>query len=764
MKKLILILALASLVSLVNAQTWTQYTTANGLAGNNIHAIAIDNQGNKWFGTYGGGVSKFDGINWTTYTTADGLCDNNVHTLYIDSHENIWIGAGNKVSKFDGINWTSWVVTDTTMGMYVCSSAQDLQGNMWFGTYYSGVYKFDGVNWTNYTTTDGLPDNYVPSIAVDFQGNIWFGTYGAGIAKYDGINWTTYNTSDGLGSNFPMAVCIDAQGDIWCTNHDALSAPISRFDGYSWSQFPIPGYLDSWGDIGALAIDILGNKWLGTDQNAIKFDGLSWINFLSGYDINAIAIDMQGNKWIGTLGDGVWKLSDGGAIAVSSSCVIEGNVFNDINGNGIKDNGEVAVQGKMVEVINESIFSITQSNGNYYVCRDTGTYHIKCIPGNYFQYTTDSIVTVHVSDTSTIIDNIDFGIRMLDGINDASVDITGNAARPNFNVKYWLNYKNEGNVTKNGTVVLNKDPLTTFVSSVPAPDAQNGNTITWNYSNLVSLEQRQIQLFLYMPGVSQLGQTLTETAIINPIGGDIAPTNNYDTLGQVVTGSYDPNDKAVDKGTTEYGLVLFGEELTYTIRFQNTGTDTAFTVQIRDTIDSDMDVASLRIVSASHNVRLDVKGNNIVTFIFDNILLPDSGANEDASCGYIKFAIKPKSGLAENTEVVNNAYIYFDFNPAIVTNDVLNTYVSVIHTAIQESSASDDKNIVVYPNPATNSLTIATSYKSTIQILNIQGQLISTFTTSGNNTTIDVSSFPGGLYFIKVITDRGIAVRKFVKE
>ena len=65
-------------VSEFNGTTWTNYTAEDGLADNGVNSIAIDAQGNKWFGT-SAGVSKFDGTTWTTYTTADGLEDNNVY-------------------------------------------------------------------------------------------------------------------------------------------------------------------------------------------------------------------------------------------------------------------------------------------------------------------------------------------------------------------------------------------------------------------------------------------------------------------------------------------------------------------------------------------------------------------------------------------------------------------------------------------------------------------------------------------------------------
>jgi len=156
----------------INGNMHTSYTTADGLADNIVNSIAIDREGNKWFGCYdyhdeNGGVSKFDGTNWTTYKTTDGLADNNVSSIVIDSDGNYWFGTG----PFDG----------------------------------GGISKYDGTNWTTYDTSNGLADNVVMAIAIDREGNKWFGCYdyndeNGGVSKFDGTDWTTYTESDGLAS------------------------------------------------------------------------------------------------------------------------------------------------------------------------------------------------------------------------------------------------------------------------------------------------------------------------------------------------------------------------------------------------------------------------------------------------------------------------------------------------------------------------------------------------------------------------------------
>jgi uncharacterized repeat protein (TIGR01451 family) len=116
-------------------------------------------------------------------------------------------------------------------------------------------------------------------------------------------------------------------------------------------------------------------------------------------------------------------------------------------------------------------------------------------------------------------------------------------------------------------------------------------------------------------------------------------------------------------------IPFFTNELDYLIRFQNTGTDTAFKVVVTDVLPPQLDVISMKTVSASHPYTVSLK-KNVVTFTFDNILLPDSFRNEKASHGFVRFKIGLKQGLKIGDNISNNAAIYFDYNAPIITNSV----------------------------------------------------------------------------------------------
>ena len=143
-----------------------------------------------------------------------------------------------------------------------------------------------------------------------------------------------------------------------------------------------------------------------------------------------------------------------------------------------------------------------------------------------------------------------------------------------------------------------------------------------------------------------------------------------------ISGSYDPNDKlAQSAGLTDLHYIKPGTELDYTIRFQNTGNDTAFQVVVVDTLSADLDLATFRPGVSSHPYSLKVSGEErpVISFIFDPIELVDSTTSMMESQGFVKFSISPKDTLPLGTRIDNFADIYFDFNPPVRTPPIFHT-------------------------------------------------------------------------------------------
>ena len=189
-------------VSRYDGKSFTNYTTAQGLANNSVISITEDKSGNLWFGTFGGGVSRYDGKSFTNYTTAQGLANNVVRIITEDKSGNLWFGTdGGGVSRYDGKSFTNYTTVQGLANNVVRSIAEDKSGNLWFGTYGGGVSRYDGQSFTNYTTENGLPDNVVTQIVIDEQENIVIGTnFGVAVVISFTPKFQTENTNKNIPS------------------------------------------------------------------------------------------------------------------------------------------------------------------------------------------------------------------------------------------------------------------------------------------------------------------------------------------------------------------------------------------------------------------------------------------------------------------------------------------------------------------------------------------------------------------------------------
>ncbi len=157
-------------------------------------------------------------------------------------------------------------------------------------------------------------------------------------------------------------------------------------------------------------------------------------------------------------------------------------------------------------------------------------------------------------------------------------------------------------------------------------------------------------------------------------------------------GSFDPNDKQAQPiGIQAQHFIDENGEIDYTIRFQNTGTDTAFSVVIKDTLTSFLDIESFRTGASSHRYELEVLNNNVLKFTFPNINLVDSFRNNLLSQGFIKFTIRVKSGSPFGSRIENRAAIFFDFNAPVITNQTFHTLRKPQRYAQRDTSVCDNK-------------------------------------------------------------------------
>ncbi len=220
--------------------------------------------------------------------------------------------------------------------------------------------------------------------------------------------------------------------------------------------------------------------------------------------------------------------------------------------------------------------------------------------------------------------------------------------------------------------------------------------------------------------------------------------------------SSDPNDKhAFPSGYGVEHYILPGTPLEYQIRFQNTGNDTAFTVRIVDTLSSWLNPATIRPGASSHPYTWDLSGAGVLTFLFENILLPDSNVNEAASHGFVKFTINHATDAPLETVIENTADIYFDFNDAVVTNTTFHRLGEHFVSVELEPSQQQGFQVLVSPNPFADValLEVKGRLQSTplhLQVFDLQGKIQLEMETQGSIFELKKGALAAGLYIFTI--------------
>ncbi|RED45517.1 putative secreted protein (Por secretion system target) [Winogradskyella eximia] len=412
----------------------------------------------------------------------------------------------------------------------------------------------------------------------------------------------------------------------------------------------------------------------------------------------------------------------------------------------------------------DSFATFSLDNGIYQLFTNEGIFSTEIssqLPNYYVSNPTSQISNfTGVGNT----DNVDFCIEPITIINDLNISIypTIDEPRPGFNTTYQIVYNNMGTTQLSGSVAYEfDDSKLNFLSASEAITSQTTNTLNFDFTDLNPFETRTIDLEfnVFAPPTTNIDDELVATATINPVSGDETEEDNVFTLEQTVIGSYDPNDITVLEGDQIF-IDEANKYLHYLIRFQNTGTASAINVRVDHVLDSKLDWTTMQLESLSHTGRVEITNETDVSFIFNNINLADSTNDEPNSHGFIAYKIKPKNDVEVGDIISGTADIFFDFNPAIITNTV--------STEIVESLSVDQFNaqaIQVFPNPVKNQLEITSGQIiDHLTIVDINGRILKEIKLSNLEYSLDVSSLAKGVYFMEIYSGNSSSTKKFIKN
>jgi hypothetical protein len=350
---------------------------------------------------------------------------------------------------------------------------------------------------------------------------------------------------------------------------------------------------------------------------------------------------------------------------------IRGVVFLDADQDGVHDSGEAGLPSWTVTLSPGGRATTSGDDGAYmFSFLEPGTYVVAEVPrANWFQTCppVPGTYTVDLTEGQTVTGR-DFGNAPNASVHDLAVSVAAGRARPGFQKFYSVNYQNKGTLTTDATVELELPSQVQHLDSSPGGTYSGAwHSVTWELDDLWPGESGGLWTRVQIPASAPLGTVLTASARIEPAAGDAFWQDNEDEESQVVVGSYDPNDKAVAQAYD----ILSTDLLDYQVNFQNVGTDTAFTVIVRDTLDPSLDIATLRTGPTSHTAQFQIVDREL-SWAFQDIDLPCSSEDEAGSQGFVTFAIQPEAGVQPGTEISNRASVYFDFNAPVITNTVAN--------------------------------------------------------------------------------------------
>lgn len=434
---------------------------------------------------------------------------------------------------------------------------------------------------------------------------------------------------------------------------------------------------------------------------------------------------------------------------------ITGRLYADVNGSCAYETGEPLLPGLFVKATNTATGAV-----HYGTYTTTGNYSLNLAEGGTYDITAgswwaDMVPACGASGSTTLTVTAsgsytqDFGFSCSTGGPDMSVYASAGCFRPG--ETRGLSVYGFSNELCSGTpavVTLTLPAHLSYVSTASgAVPEVSDHTLTWAVANLSGVDEFISHIQVYTEPEAAIGDTVCMSLVATPVGAtDPDVTNNSYSFCVPIVNSYDPNEKLVaPKGSsTEGNIPLNTGLLTYQINFQNTGTDVAYNVTIKDVLDAEIDPASIHVLGGSHTFTAAIANGNELQFRFNNIMLPDSNVNEPGSHGYLIYQARLKPGLSAGTVVNNTANIYFDYNDAVVTNTTVNTLFDP--TAVQQLQAGRF-SALVFPNPAANVLTVKAADNSafTATLTDITGRIV--LQQSGQEILeLNTASLPAGIY------------------
>ncbi len=700
------------------------------------------------------------------------------------------------LAKWDGTSWSA-ARGNLRENEFAVSALTihngELHAAMWMGwdvrvyKYRCAVARWDGSDWRIVGLEISPWERGQILTLQSWNGDLYAGGYRLGegdqssdkcMMRWDGNTWQACDR--GLENRRELLITnlVVFRNQLYASGtglrRDRSSASgLARWNGTSWEpDLPVPEFIS----YGTTPFTVHNDRLymlsrynshsgtVGVNYERIgRFDGTAWEEVSNTNGLHGFLASYNGSLILG----GNFTEAGGASLANAAKFCGEGEcgritgaVFIDANGNCVRDPGEQGLARRFVEFAPGGQYAITDDEGNYSRYLDNGSYSISLRERRGWSVVCPASGGAHqatLSGTATISER-NFAMQATAAVEDLRVTTVSSRARVGRQLTYAITYENAGTTPASGSVWFLHDPVLTFDSAQAAPSRYTPSVAEWKFKNLGIDERRTILVWTSVPlTLAQGTEICGRVWIEGPQSMFSADTR--DNICVPVTGGYDPNDiRVTSSGRDGNGIITEQDSvLTYWVRFQNTGNDTAFKVVVVDTLSSHLDISSIKLGAASHPFSFSIDKSNVLVWTFNDIMLPDSNANEPNSHGFFKFSVKLKGLPPPGTAIANQAHIYFDYNVPVATNIVVSTLDTPMGVVPPAGSS-----LALYPNPVRDRIRIAGELRpgTSVTLRTMLGETAGSYRYDGGGMmTIDVRDLPAGTYLLTAQTADGIISR-----
>lgn len=436
--------------------------------------------------------------------------------------------------------------------------------------------------------------------------------------------------------------------------------------------------------------------------------------------------------------------------------LVSGTVYHDANGNGIRNGSSEPLLGQ--SLIQFSSDSFTYSNaGTYSMFLPAGnTYMVSALREGWSGVSRE----VDFSDPSAwnVVSDLAIPLRTVLE-KDLEVTATATEAHPGEPITIHVDIRNHGTENVWTDVVLELDQrileLDQVVSELPS-----GRNRLEKWIGIPVRQTFRITVKGQIDPLALRGDELVVKANV-VYGEDENPENNTDTLFlKVGTGNEEASKRMLDEEGHEHNEVSGHPSVHYLIRFSNTGEAPVRSVIVIDTLSSDLDLSTFRMVAASHGYNLQIIEGRILRWTFSNINLSGTEGDKFRRSGFVRFAISPKVGISELIPITNQAHVYYDGDQPYTTN------ITVLGAEDLVTDILSDQFMHTvpwcYPNPAKDELTIRLPVEGKLQVYDNKGILLLEEAFTGNKK-LRTDAFPDTHMVLIRVEGNGVSVQEKIR-